>query len=57
LAAITGPLGIAKPYTNQIMVLEITINIIQILKSPTLFAFHDLYTCGKKVMALKKDPM
>jgi hypothetical protein len=46
----------AKPYTNQTMVLVITINTIHILRSPTLLDFQDLYTWGMNVMEVRKDP-
>jgi len=55
-AAITGPAWVAKAYTNQTMVLVTTINIIQILKSPTLLVCQALYTWGIKVIADRNAP-
>ncbi len=46
----------ANPYTSHTRVLVTTIKIIQILRSPTLFDCQDLYTCGMKVMEVRKDP-
>ena len=56
LANITGPLLIAIPYINQTEALVITINTIHLLKSPTLLVCHALYTCGIKVIEVRKDP-
>jgi hypothetical protein len=56
LAKITGPLPIPKPYTSHKSVLKMIINIIQILKSPTLLLCQALYTCGINVMADKNEP-
>ena len=56
LHKITGPMLLATPYTIQTRVLVKTIRIMVKLRSPTLFVFQALYTCGKKVMALKKLP-
>ena len=55
-ATITGPLLMANAYTSHTIALVITIAIIQLLRSPTLLDCHDLYTCGTKVMAVRKDP-
>jgi hypothetical protein len=56
LQRITGPMFLATPYTIHTRVLVNTIRIIDRLRSPTLLVFQALYTCGKKVMALRKLP-
>ena len=56
LANRTGPLLIKYPYVSHTRVLETTIKTIQVLRSPTLLDFHDLYTCGIKVIEVRNDP-
>jgi hypothetical protein len=56
LANSTGPLLIKYPYASHTRVLVTTINTIQVLRSPTLLDFHDLYTCGIKVIDVRNDP-
>ena len=56
LANSTGPKLFKYPYASHTKVLVITINTIQVLRSPTLLDFHDLYTCGIKVIDVRKDP-
>ena len=42
LQIITGNNPRPIPYTSQMMVLKNTMNIVTILRSPTLFVFHAL---------------
>ena len=43
-------------YTSQTIALMITISTIHVLRSPTLRVCQALYTCGMKVMLVRKAP-